>query len=589
MSKKLLAIVAIIACFLFAFAGCGGNTSVSITPDTKLNTESNGGFLVESDTHVYFINGNELYTESNKQGAVSKGALVRVAKENLSKGKDAGAEVVVSKLLSTADYTAGLFVSGNRIFFATPSAETNKKGEVQNNDIKFCYADVSNAKVTVTEFATAKGSNSAIYKFFDVDGTVYVAFNSTETDDEGATKNYINVVKEDGTEVKEEYETYVFDKGEGDYIYFTRSVKNEELDITESFNDVYRWKVGGTAEKVYTGAGSNRNNDAFTANGKKGVAGVKFTLVASENGYVYFSVANIDTSTGAVTYYASLAETATVDADTEKNYDAIAPMTYNGSATVFAASSYFVNPNCIVYLDTTNGLCAFNYANKDSYNDNYGITNLYYSEDIITATLAYVKGDKLYYHISGVYYCIDYKVENGAVTVGDEETKLSPVAFSTSWYAPEIVTVGEAQYIVGTTTSADYFDFIFAYEIKTADEYDEVIGEDITTFVKTVYAGEENAEELEDVLDELKDTKLADFITATKRESVKYVWDNYGISKLTEAEVTEVNEHIDTTYPLASAEADSTEDEGCSSAIGGVAMGGVILALAGVAVLKKRA
>lgn len=600
MSKKLMAIVAMIACFLFAFAGCGGNTSVSVAKDETLSTvSSNGGFLVESGDYVYFVNGNELYTESNKQGEVTKGSLVRVKKDNLSKGKDANPEVVVSKLLSTADYTSGLYLANGKIYFATPSAETNKKGEVQYDDVKFCYADLSNESVTIKEFATAKGSNAVVYKFYEVDGKVYVAFTASETvTEDGAevTKNYIKVVCEDGTETKEEYETYVFDKGEGDYIYFTKSVENKELDITESFNELYRWKVGGVAEKVYTGAGAARNNAEFTASAKKGVSGVKFTLIASEKGFLYFSVANVDTSTGTVTYYANLSESATVAADTEANYDAIVPMTYNGSTAVFVATSYFEAPNCIVYLDTTNGLCAYDYTKSESYDDAYGVKNLYYSEDIITGTLAYVSGEYLYYQISGVYYRLAYKAtrsgDTATVEVGKEEAKLSPVAFSTTWYAPEVVKAGEKEYIIGTTTSADYFDYIFAYEIKSNDEegYDAVALEDdaIKAYVEGVYAGEENEEELEDVLDEIEKTTFGEFITATKRESVKYVWDTYGISMLDKYERTEVELYVDLTYPLASADTTTTEDEGCSSAISGLAIGGAILALAGVAIFKKR-
>ena len=75
MSKKLLAIVTVIVCVLMAFTACSAGKE-PLTEDTGKNV-SVGGFVAETDDYVYFINGNELYTEDNTLNKVEKGAPVR--------------------------------------------------------------------------------------------------------------------------------------------------------------------------------------------------------------------------------------------------------------------------------------------------------------------------------------------------------------------------------------------------------------------------------------------------------------------------------------------------------------------------------
>ena len=56
---------AISAAGLALSAGCASWTRDGVTPDSYENVTSNGGFAVQTDDYVYFVNGSELNTADN--------------------------------------------------------------------------------------------------------------------------------------------------------------------------------------------------------------------------------------------------------------------------------------------------------------------------------------------------------------------------------------------------------------------------------------------------------------------------------------------------------------------------------------------
>ncbi len=614
MSKRLLAVLALALCVAFA-AACGGTEQhVLSVKDDSANAYSQGGFLAETDKYAYFINGIDDYTAIN-DGSAEKGALVRVEKSKLGT-KDVKAEIVVSKLLASGDYTAGISIYDGRIYFATPNEETNKVGTVQNDQLKFCSVklDGSDLKTITTTAGTA--GNSAAYRFVKSGNDVYVVYVSTESvDDE--TKNYINVVKADGTSVaKEEYATYIFPKGESfENVYFTRSVIRETGEETEDFNQVMRLKIGeDKAVSVLYGAGPERSEEDGITYAKSAVS---FTLIAAQNGNLYLSVAAVSTTPAAVTHYDYIAESdlaytaPAADSDKsfretrEANYDKLTQMTYNGSATVFASTSIYEAPQKIVYIDSTKGLCSYNYDKADSFADYNGTYVEFYNSDITTATILYVKEGKLYYSVNGVVYRIPYDAtaECGSMVSDDTEAeKLSTVAFSTSWYSPETVKgADDKEYIVGVPAGTDYKNYVFALEVIDGEDFDKEIyayeeGEEgetlvdafgIHAFVEELIKDKTDAEK-KDVWDGLDGTKYGDFISGTGRYNVKYLWTKT-VSYLSESARASVDEAVDTAYPDSSASASSSTEEegGCSSGITGASL--AAFAFIGAAVcIKKR-
>lgn len=600
MGKKLLAIVTFIVCLLMAFTSC--STTEPLTDDNSATTYSVGGFLAETGDYVYFINGSELYSEDNTSGNVEKGSLVRVKKADLDKGSSAKAECVVSKLISTSDYAAGIAIADGRIYYATPSTEKDKLGNVKNTDIEFYSAKLNGTDVKKIATASGSAGNAAAYRFY-YDETVnktYVLFVSEETvteDGSEVTKKYLNVVAADGSEVfKTEYETYVFDKDGGAYVYYTTNVKNEELNSTESFNAVYRVKIGATeSEMMLYGAGSNRNEQDGKTYVNKGIQGVKFTLVAAQNNYLYLSVATVDTTVAATTFYAYVGET--IDADAEKNYaENLKVMTYDSTsaATVLTASAVYFDPQNVMYMDSSKGICSYNYANESDYDKYFGITVEYYDKDILSGTIAYVNNGYLYVNVSGVYYRL--KMQANTIAQDAVTEKISPLTYSTSWYAPEVVTVGDKEYVIGMYSAADYKDRVFATAIedfekeiitKDADEVYFITEANVKAFIEAFVTDEED---VNDFINDNKETTLASFMTASSRLSVNYMWTKT-ISLIGAEAQKEIDEYLEDTYPESSSSSSSSsiESESCSSAVASSAIAAVVL-LGGftVAVAKKR-
>jgi len=597
MSKKLWAILALVVCMLFVFAACEDGNKAAIDNDTtNAVAEANGGFLTETEKYVYLINGNELYTENNTENEVEKGAIIRLAKDDVAANGLAKAkkELVVSKIVSTTDYSAGMLISGGRIYFATPSNEKNKVGDVQNDVVEFCSAKLDGSDLQIIAKADGTEGNAVKYRFIEEGGKVYVVYASTVEDgDTTATKLFI---KGDGYSKELEYSEYVIEEG-GSTIYYTAAVKTGE--VTESFNQVYRITVGGDEEQIFFGAGSGYKNPEDTSDAKyanKGIQGVKYTLIKAENDYLYLSVANIDTSFSTDTVYAYVKEgdAAFVAGNTEANH--LALITDNvlakggaSAATAFAATSIYLAPDCVVYLDSAKGLCSYNYTKADSYKEYYGLNIEFTSDNVKTATLAYVKGGYLYYHVSGVYYRVEFAYDATAgLTVGTEEQQLSPVTFSTSWYAPEVVAIGGAEYIFGTPSSTDYYDYAFGFEVLTEDEL-EVKASDVITeaWLQTIGYNKKDAKK---AYDELKkdETVWKDFLTSSERAAIKYVWEN-NAAAIYGAEQADIDEYIDATYPGTKVETSEEEEEGCSSTVSaGLAIGGGFMLIASAFVMKRR-
>jgi len=69
MGKKIIAALALVLCFLLAFAGCEGTVSTEkISKDgSASNVSSNGGFLAETGDYVYFINGEGKVTMPSRK------------------------------------------------------------------------------------------------------------------------------------------------------------------------------------------------------------------------------------------------------------------------------------------------------------------------------------------------------------------------------------------------------------------------------------------------------------------------------------------------------------------------------------------
>ena len=127
-AKKFISLVAAatMASSVFALAACNAKPNSLKNPLDYTSSESaavsNGGFAVEKGEFVYFINGQALSSASNEYGAATKGALLRISKADLAAGNYDKTETVVPLLFVSSNTDSGIYIFGDRVYFATPTS-----------------------------------------------------------------------------------------------------------------------------------------------------------------------------------------------------------------------------------------------------------------------------------------------------------------------------------------------------------------------------------------------------------------------------------------------------------------------------------
>lgn len=185
-SKKIISIIAAATLSLSAFAltGCGavdykGDTLSAGYDKTATVTENNGFAAVKGD-YVYFINGSAAYTENNTYGDVVKGSLMRISRAQLAAGKYTEAQVVIPSLFAAGDKTAGIFLDGEYVYYATPTTDKDPKtGEVQNNYLDFKRSKLDGSEAPMdgkNDYFFRLSSNTAKYRFVKEGEKVYCLF-----------------------------------------------------------------------------------------------------------------------------------------------------------------------------------------------------------------------------------------------------------------------------------------------------------------------------------------------------------------------------------------------------------------------------
>jgi hypothetical protein len=188
--RKILSIIAAAACLstAFAFAGCGEWSYKGDKLDgyvSSAEVKSNGGFAVDKGDYVYFINGVENYQADNTYGNVVKGALLRVAKSDIAKGDYSNVKTVVPMLFVAGDTDAGVFIYGDYVYYATPTTDKNKSGEVQNDYIDFKRAKIDGSEAAMQDYYVRLSNRSTNYRYVEENGVVYLLY-----EEGGALKSF---------------------------------------------------------------------------------------------------------------------------------------------------------------------------------------------------------------------------------------------------------------------------------------------------------------------------------------------------------------------------------------------------------------
>ena len=193
----LLVLVAV--CVSFSFVGCKKKISPTTTNTDNIKfsggVTTNGGMTVVNGDYLYFINGTKT-NDGKSQDKNTKSAICRV-KYDMATGKTSGdMEVVVDELVGFSDGSIHIF--GDFLYYATPCAGENSKGEVLYNKTEFKRYDLVNNK-SYSLYTTELNVESEIvkYGYYVVNDTlnliVYEATNTTIKSfkiDKKVTENY---------------------------------------------------------------------------------------------------------------------------------------------------------------------------------------------------------------------------------------------------------------------------------------------------------------------------------------------------------------------------------------------------------------
>ena len=213
--------------------------------DAAATVTDNGGFAVKKGDYVYFINGQEDYTAENKYGEVTKGALMRIKSSYLTSGQYDKAQTVVPMLFSAQNFDAGIYVYGDRVYFATPTSDKDLDGKVAND-----WIDFKSAKLDGSE--TMKGNyfrledNAVQYRFVEENGVVYCLYV-----DGGNLYSYNTQSNEKKTLVVGAT-NYYFDESDAENanVYYEMSVTNNidsDNSTAASYNQIYSVNAAATA------------------------------------------------------------------------------------------------------------------------------------------------------------------------------------------------------------------------------------------------------------------------------------------------------------------------------------------------------
>ncbi len=240
-------------------AGCGNWTTDGLTADDYTEVESNGGFVVQTDDYVYFINGVGDNTADNTFGTPVKGSIQRISKQDLQAGNYTSSQTVVPLIAYSAYYYAGIYIYGDNIYYATPSTARNSSGEIQNSYLEFKSSTLDGSQ-TMSDYYYRSSSTSLEYRYVEVDSTVYLMYAASESlyDESSSVTNLhsINLSTGEDTLLAYNVSAYSFDTEDptNPYVFYTMDVTyflGSDNEIDEEYNQLYVVRADQTEAGSY--------------------------------------------------------------------------------------------------------------------------------------------------------------------------------------------------------------------------------------------------------------------------------------------------------------------------------------------------
>ena len=427
MKKSIIIIIAVMLIAVFVLVGCESYKNAKFDRgDTSAPVESNGGSVVKQGDYVYFVNGYADYqtkAQDNWFGNVVKGAIMRIKVSDMDDMTKA--ETIVPKSVVSSASNTGFSIYGNYIYYVSPSAEEDRAGTVQKDNLQFLRTDLNGQNTQV--ILEIENGTSTQYKYtskglvYVKDGNLY--FKSTEK--KSFKKN------KDGELIAEEVsvfmpvnKTYKGEVTTDDVVFYTKS-SEDTYDYTQT---VYAYVPGGEAKAVI-------KKDTYTA-------GVD-AAIAYKNQFSFSFLAAATEANGDLTvvytksYYAGTSSSGTTAGTFMYRFDGT--FAFDPTKEVQIAQTALSSVTVIGFaegvLSTSSTMTAYRYdaaqgkaALPEVFEDDNGSISS-------SASIVAVEGGYVYYVLSNQLYC--YKLDQSSYvnTLGDA------ALISTSFINPEFITL----------------------------------------------------------------------------------------------------------------------------------------------------
>ena len=446
MGKKLLkvltALCLVLMLSLTAFA-CGEVSwkgKVTLTQPGKVL--SNGGFLVETENYVYFINGSETYTADNKFGTPVKGAIMVAEKSKLG-SKDIVYQTVVPNVIANGDYGAGIYVYNDSIYYATPSVKKDSNGEIANGHLEFRSMKLDGSG-KVTDYLTISG-NDTQFRFVEKNNAVYIVYYDSS---ESAIVSY-NTSNKSSVTVVESPASYFFvdnvalddnDEETNDaVVIYTESGKDQNNETDSTFNLVYAYMVG--EEKATLIADGSKN-----AEGETLPIPVTYAVSFVSGKYIFYTT------------------TSSSDSSVKTYGNTVAGFVNDfASAKEYKKDTFVQNTSLIIDLDTAYAvdggyLCEINLTTNEKARKQTG--------DISTLLFKAENSNYIYYTNTSTELCrIDIS------DVEKSEEIVSNGSINATWY--DIACVGNyVVYLDSTTYGSNYISYVDMTTVAVGEDTD---------------------------------------------------------------------------------------------------------------------
>lgn len=479
MKKILIGIITVLTAAACVFgAACGKNTSFTAPGFSDFGkVVSQNGFVTTTDNYVLFINGAADSSSDNSYGAPVKGSLMAIKTQDFVDGKYGEAKVIVPKLFAATDYTAGFAVSGEYVYYGTPSTDKNSSGEIASDEIAFMKSKIDGTEKPQKLFDYSALSVS--YRIINTDNGIYIVYYDSDdtalkvySEKTGATEVIAATDAKTNAETNGKYLSldgykFVENANAGDFaVIYTVTVYNEkyyeekaEQDSysrsTESYNYVYAYKAGD-AKKDGDFAGTR------VLDGEKN--SLKYSLTLVKNGYAFYKETDLNSSE-------------TTKGVAVKDFADASKHEKIKNTTLVADTSLIINLEEVYALSGTGdedsssetsaqSVYKYTLIGNSVENDRKVILE---TEDL--SSILFKNGDYLYFYNSS-NNIIRIKLDDADANV----ERVSLGAANASWYKPAVITVSGKDYLAYSDATTEGSSYVYVADLSktaTAEDTDD--------------------------------------------------------------------------------------------------------------------